>query len=32
MRETSVALMGVLPGTKVFIGTYRDNLPVTQLY
>jgi hypothetical protein len=32
MRETSIALMGVLPGTRVFIGAYKDSLAVTQLY
>jgi hypothetical protein len=32
MRETSIALMGVLPGAKVFISAYRDDLAVTQLY
>jgi hypothetical protein len=32
MRETCMALMGVLPGTKVFVGALKDNLPVTQLY
>ena len=32
MRETSIALMGVLPGTKVFVSAYKDDLAVTQLY
>jgi hypothetical protein len=32
MREMSIALMGVLPGTKVFVGAYTDDLAVTQLY
>ena len=32
MRETSIALMGVLPGTKVFVGAHKDDLAVTQLY
>jgi hypothetical protein len=32
MRETSIGLTGVFPGTKVFIGELKDNLPVTQLY
>jgi hypothetical protein len=32
MRETSIALMRVLAGIKVFIGDYKDNLPLTQLY
>jgi hypothetical protein len=32
MRGTSIGLMGVLPGTKVFIGAYSDDLAVSQLY
>jgi hypothetical protein len=32
MRETSIGLMGVFPGTKVFIGAHRDDLAVSQLY
>jgi len=32
MRETRIALMRVLPGTKVFIGAFKENLPVPPLY
>jgi hypothetical protein len=32
MRKTSIGLTGVFPGTKVFIGAYRDGLAVSQLY
>jgi hypothetical protein len=29
MRETSIGLTGVFPGTNVFIGAYRDDLAVS---
>jgi hypothetical protein len=32
MRDASIALMGELPGTKTFVGPYRDDLPVERLY
>ena len=32
MRETTIALMAVFPGTKVFIGELKGELPATQLY
>jgi hypothetical protein len=32
MRETSIALMRVLPGTKISIGALKEDLALTPLY